>query len=31
VYYKDLEDFFLANKDLPVIAADLQGESGSYG
>lgn len=27
VYYKDLEDFFLANKDLTVVAADLQGNS----
>ncbi len=27
VYYKDLEDFFLANKNLPVVAADLQGNS----
>ena len=27
VYYTDLEDFFLANKQLPVIGADLEGES----
>jgi TrmH family RNA methyltransferase len=27
VYYADLEDFFLANKNLPVIGADLEGES----
>lgn len=27
VHYRDLEDFFLANKDLPVVAADLQGNS----
>jgi TrmH family RNA methyltransferase len=27
VYYTDLEDFFLTNKDLPVVAADLEGNS----